>query len=345
MSKKALVISGGGSKGAFAVGAVDYLVNTKKIDFDMVAGTSTGSLISPMVVAGQITQLVNVYTSVKTSDIITPIPVVTAFTKETSIFNVDPLKSIIKKIVTDEVANKVLNSDKQVFIAAGCLQTRNLTYFQTGPKAKTTEGADLYQIQNADELRNAMLGSADQPVLMPPVEVIPGADPIREYVDGGTRAIAPNEVTIVNGATELYSIILDPEAYKPINEPYDNILKILLRTIDLFTAQITQDDVQLAQVTNGSIDYLMALKEKVQKKFDLTPEELEALFTEDLPENPFAETPLVKLFIIRPDEELPTDGLNFDPPTMAYMMELGRNKAEKVVKEVEEKGLNFYAKL
>ncbi|MGD8779456.1 MAG: patatin-like phospholipase family protein [Ignavibacteria bacterium] len=345
MSKKALVISGGGSKGAFAVGAVDYLVNTKKLDFDMVAGTSTGSLISPMVVAGQITQLVNVYTSVTTSDIITPIPVDSAFLKGSSIFNVDPLKSIIKKIVTDEVANKVLNSNKQVFIAAGCLQTSNLTYFQTGPKAKTTEGADLYQIQNPDELRSAMLGSADQPVLMPPVNIIPDADPQRQYVDGGTRAIAPNEVAIVNGATELYSIILDPASHEPVNEPYNNILKILLRTIDLFTTQITQNDVRLAQVTNGSIDYLSALKEKVQKKFDLSPDELNKLFTEDLPENPFADTPLVKLFIIRPDEELPTDGLNFDPPTMAYMMELGRKKAEKVVKEVEEKSLNFYVKL
>ena len=43
--KKALVISGGGSKGAFAGGVAEYLLKEKKNTYDIFLGTSTGSLM------------------------------------------------------------------------------------------------------------------------------------------------------------------------------------------------------------------------------------------------------------------------------------------------------------
>ena len=42
--KRALVLSGGGVKGAFEAGAVDYLVNQAELDFQFFFGTSTGAL-------------------------------------------------------------------------------------------------------------------------------------------------------------------------------------------------------------------------------------------------------------------------------------------------------------
>ena len=43
--KKALVISGGGSKGAFAGGVAQYLMKKEKRSYDLFIGTSTGSLM------------------------------------------------------------------------------------------------------------------------------------------------------------------------------------------------------------------------------------------------------------------------------------------------------------
>lgn len=331
MAKKALVISGGGSKGAFAVGAVDYLISELKMDFDIVAGTSTGSLISPMVIANQITQLVETYTSVRTSDIITPLPLTQAFTSGSSIFDVTPLENTIASIMNDSTAQRVLNSNKQLFIAAGCLQTGMLAYFQSGPPGKSHDGIPMFKINSPQMLRKAMLASSDQPVLMPPVEAIPGAVPLRQYVDGGTRAIAPTEIAIVNGAEELYTIILNPAEYKPDDVPYDSIVKILLRTIDLFTAQISQDNIHNAQIINSTIIYLNSLKNKVKNQLRLNDAQTENFFKDNLPVNPMSETPLTKLYVIRPDEDLPTDGLEFNPAVMAHMMELGRAKAKKIV--------------
>ena len=47
---RALVISGGGSKGAFVVGVLKRLfAEYPALDFDIYVGTSTGSLMSPLV--------------------------------------------------------------------------------------------------------------------------------------------------------------------------------------------------------------------------------------------------------------------------------------------------------
>ena len=69
MERTGLAISGGGSKGAFAVGAIEYLVE-QGCHFDLVSGTSTGALIAPLVAIGDITALTKLYTSVKTKDIV-----------------------------------------------------------------------------------------------------------------------------------------------------------------------------------------------------------------------------------------------------------------------------------
>ena len=44
---RALVISGGGSKGAFAGGVAQYLIREKNIKYQLYLGSSTGSLLIP----------------------------------------------------------------------------------------------------------------------------------------------------------------------------------------------------------------------------------------------------------------------------------------------------------
>ena len=55
--KKALVISGGGSKGAFAGGVAQYLMEQEKREYDMFLGTSTGSLLAPHLAVNDIAKL------------------------------------------------------------------------------------------------------------------------------------------------------------------------------------------------------------------------------------------------------------------------------------------------
>ncbi|NUY79736.1 patatin-like phospholipase family protein [Flavobacterium sp. MAH-1] len=76
---RALVISGGGSKGAFAGGVAQYLMEVKGHKYDLLLGTSTGSLLIPHLALGKVEKIHGIYTNV-TMD---------------KIFNVNPF--IVKK--------------------------------------------------------------------------------------------------------------------------------------------------------------------------------------------------------------------------------------------------------
>ena len=61
---RALVISGGGSKGAFAGGVCEYLIEEAKHEYDIFIGTSTGSLLISHLALGEIEKLKNIFTNV-----------------------------------------------------------------------------------------------------------------------------------------------------------------------------------------------------------------------------------------------------------------------------------------
>jgi len=67
---RALVISGGGSKGAFAGGVAEYLINVEKIQYDIFVGSSTGSLIVPHLSLGNINRIKEAYTNVTQRDVL-----------------------------------------------------------------------------------------------------------------------------------------------------------------------------------------------------------------------------------------------------------------------------------
>src|SRR5690554_3007109 len=60
----ALVISGGGSKGALGGGVAQYLIDEMKYEYDLFVGTSTGSLLISHLALGKVTKLREIYTNV-----------------------------------------------------------------------------------------------------------------------------------------------------------------------------------------------------------------------------------------------------------------------------------------
>ena len=61
---RALVISGGGSKGAFAGGVAEYLIDKMNNDYDIYIGTSTGSLLVTHLALKKTQILKNLFTQV-----------------------------------------------------------------------------------------------------------------------------------------------------------------------------------------------------------------------------------------------------------------------------------------
>ena len=61
---RALVISGGGSKGAFAGGVAEYLIREQKRSYDLYLGSSTGSLLVSHLALNKIDKIKRGFTSV-----------------------------------------------------------------------------------------------------------------------------------------------------------------------------------------------------------------------------------------------------------------------------------------
>jgi predicted patatin/cPLA2 family phospholipase len=72
--KKALVISGGGSKGAFAGGVAQYLMKEEKKEYNLFLGTSTGSLMVSHLALGKLDALKKLYTNVDQKSIFSNSP-------------------------------------------------------------------------------------------------------------------------------------------------------------------------------------------------------------------------------------------------------------------------------
>ena len=227
--KTALVVSGGGSKGAFAIGALEWLLDLGKT-FDIVVGTSTGALIAPMVACGKFSTVYNIYSNVTTKDVIKPYCVLT-LPWRSAIYCDKGLQRIIDRTYTTKIHEALNQSPTEVRVCTVSLNTGETCYWDP----KQTDRATFTR---------ALLASSNQPGLMPPVQVMPGED---YHVDGGVREIAPIQEAVKLGATQIIAIVL--ERTQPPLAPgvFNRMPKILFRTLDLMFTETRKNDIDIVR--------------------------------------------------------------------------------------------------
>lgn len=328
MAKKALVISGGGSKGAFAVGVLKYIhQNVMPIDqFDLYCGTSTGSLIVPFASTADLAVLETLYTTTVQKDILIEGGILNLVT-EVSLHDAKPLKKLIEKHLTTPRFNQIVAQNKAIFLSTVCLQTEQLVFWATKPSPSTID-YEVQPILTQTDLQRAMLASSCQPVFMQPVEVIAGAAPLRQYVDGGVREITPLQIAIDNGATDIIAISLSPKAMSPIPGKITKGMGMLERTIDMFSEDIGANDYRIPNLHLDANRYLASVKASL-KAGGLSQVTIDQAFGQA--NNPFADKPIMNLYEIRPDKKLEEGGpggLTFDPTKMKGMLDKGMKRAK-----------------
>jgi NTE family protein len=328
MGKRALVISGGGCKGAFAVGVIkDLAANFPDISFDVFVGTSTGSLISPLAALEEIGLLEQLYTTVTTDNIIVKGNILTRLLGDNSLFDARPLGNLIKQYYDDVRCNKIFGLNKEVYLATTCLQTGQPVYFSTRDAPMVTD-YEVVKLSNPDELRRAVMASACQPVFMPPIEVKKGSLPIRQYVDGGVREYAGIQLAIDAGADEIYAILLTPSNEVVDEVTYNDAFTILTKTTDIFTTDVGVNDVKIPATYNKALRYIAAVQKKM-KDNGVPQATIDEYF--NIPfANPFTGKKPLKIYVIRPDAPLGggPGGLNFDPVEMKGMLAKGRQRID-----------------
>jgi predicted acylesterase/phospholipase RssA len=100
----AVVLSGGGAKGAFQVGFLDELIRVRQVKVDIVVGVSTGALQALGVAQNDIAKMVSVWSSLKANkDIYTTrqLGAVGAVFGADALYDASPLRKLIKSFLDE----------------------------------------------------------------------------------------------------------------------------------------------------------------------------------------------------------------------------------------------------
>jgi NTE family protein len=324
----ALIVSGGGSKGAFAVGAVKYLIQERGLSFDILAGTSTGALVTSLIAAdgaAALPILEQEYTTAGATTIVEERDPPASILSASSLYTAHGLEGRIAAIITEERFARLLASGRTLLLATVELESGRLVYWYTGPSDFHPADGDARRITTRGTLMRALLASASIPVMMPPVQ-IDG----RSYLDGGVREYAPIEATADAGATDIRAVILSPAPdVKPAGvPPFDRILRIGKRSLDLLMEESNEMDLRAARTYTDARRYLDDLVAALVRDHGFDQTRVDALFAS-------VGTPLLgrraaSLRVIRPAALLPGDTLQFDPAIMRQNLQLGFDRAREV---------------
>lgn len=185
-----LVLSGGGSAGAFGAGFLSGWTKAgTRPDFKIVTGISTGSLQATFAFLGSEydDELSEVFTQYGTDEIYTKRSLLGGLLGE-SAWDTEPLKELIERYITDDVLAAVAAkhaTGHRLFLGTSNMDTREFNIWDMGAIAssKRTDKLERY--------RNVMLASCSIPVLFPPVYFdveVNGEDYYEMHVDGGVKS-------------------------------------------------------------------------------------------------------------------------------------------------------------
>jgi NTE family protein len=264
---RALVISGGGSKGAFGGGVAQYLLQEKKHKYDLLIGSSTGSLLIPHLALGKVEKIYGIYTSVTMGKIfdINPfvvkrrdgIDVVTInhfnvllqFLKGKRTFGEShKLRSYIKESFTPEEFDQLRQSGCDIVVTVTNLSKNDVEY-KSIHDFEYEEFCEWIWI-SCNYIPFMSLHTKDN----------------CEYGDGGFSSLVPIREAINRGATEIDVVVLETEMQTIPRAIGKNPFSLL---IDLFQTLLNQ--VEKHDITIGK---LSAKNKNVKLNLYYTPTQL-----------------------------------------------------------------------
>ncbi|MCG8306568.1 MAG: patatin-like phospholipase family protein [Cytophagales bacterium] len=243
---KALVISGGGNKGAFAGGIAEFLIKELKKDYQVFLGTSTGSLLIPLLSVGRVDRIKKVFTSVTQEDIFSTNPfrtvtdkngkpktkihhlnVIKMFVKNKKTFGEsENLRKLIRRSFTLSDFNELKSSNRSVVVTVANF-SRNHVEYKHSNKCHYLDFCDW------------VWASAN---LVPFMSLLhkDGCD----YADGGFGIFIPIQKAIEMGATEIDAIILRTQKVSSKIITSDNPMELFLNSFSFMINQIAIDNIK-----------------------------------------------------------------------------------------------------
>jgi NTE family protein len=255
--KRALVLSGGGAKGAFQLGALHYIFEKEALGqspcacFNVIQGMSVGALNGVMLAQNRFEALEGLWKHISVRDVYRGnLRVLRLFSRlaahRASILDNAPLAAIL------EVNISLARIDPACCdLMFGAVSVENGRYHSFHARDFTGEA----------EFRRAVMASASIPLLWPPVKRITTrtGEEFRLMVDGSVRCSRPIGEVLSAGADEVVIINCNAEGFHPRERPEKNMLGIGIRMLTEVTLnEIFRQDVRQFTDINRIIAQLPA---------------------------------------------------------------------------------------
>ncbi len=258
---RALVISGGGSKGAFAGGVAQYLMEELHHDYDLFVGTSTGSLLISHLALDKVEKIREVYTSVNQQSIFSSCPflikedkyggkqiaidhftVLKNFIKGKKTFGESlNLRKLIEKTLTENEFNNLKASEKEVVVTVSNLSLNQVEY------------KSINDFEYKDFCDWIWISSNFTPFMS--LVKKEGC----EYADGGFGSMVPIEEAITRGATTVDVIVLETEVTYYNRLPSKNVFSLLTNMHSYMADRIEKQNIRIGKFVATNKDVIINL--------------------------------------------------------------------------------------
>ncbi|MFG6685883.1 patatin family protein [Mariniflexile sp. HNIBRBA6329] len=257
---RALVISGGGSKGAYAGGVAEYLIKEKGYQYDLFVGTSTGSLLVPHIAAGKIDKIYDVFTDVKQSNIFSVNPFRTRKKGDREYVSINFLNSLwqfikmkrtfgeskalkryLKKHFTEEEYHLIRTTKEDVVVTVSNLSQNKVEY-------KSIKDFSY------DEFCEWIWISCNYIPFMSLAKV----DGF-EYADGAFGCVVPIREAIQRGATEIDAVVLESENMEYMKVLGKNPFSLMLNLFGHLLDQVERSDILIGKLAAKNKDVKLNL--------------------------------------------------------------------------------------
>lgn len=257
---RALVISGGGSKGAFAGGVAHYLIEEAKRDYDIYVGTSTGSLLISHLALGKIEKIRDIYSNVNQESIFNNCPFVIRkkhgvdliemnhwailknFLRGKKTFGEsENLRVLIRKSITHAEFEALKEGNKDVVVTVSNLSLNQIEY-KSIKDCSYEEFCDWVWISS---------------------NYTPFMSLVRkegcEYADGGLGSLVPIEEAIKRGATEVDVVVLRTEVSYYNRMPSRNPFELLTNMFGFVLDRIENQNIRIGKLVASQNDAIINL--------------------------------------------------------------------------------------
>ncbi|SNZ00090.1 patatin-like phospholipase family protein [Flagellimonas pacifica] len=255
---RALVISGGGSKGAFAGGVAQFLIQEAKHEYDLFVGTSTGSLLISHLALNKLDKIKQIYSSVNQDSIFNNCPflvkkkhgvetiainhwnVVKNFIRGKKTFGEsENLRKLIRNSITPEEFKELKQGAKDIVVTVSNLSLNQVEY-------KSINDCTY------DEFCDWIWISSNYAPFMSLVRRN-GC----EYADGGLGSLVPIEEAVKRGATEIDVVVLHTEVNYLNRMPARNPFELITTIFSFVLDRIENQNVRIGKLVANQNDAII----------------------------------------------------------------------------------------